>query len=78
MAVVGGVAANQHLRSRLSETAKAECMQLHLPPLSICGDNAAMIAAAAHFKLEKGDQTPFDADVYSRQRRTTTKSGTSV
>jgi N6-L-threonylcarbamoyladenine synthase len=71
MAVVGGVAANQHLRSRLSEAAKAECMQLHMPPLSICGDNAAMIAAAAHFELEKGVHTPTDADVYSRKRRTT-------
>lgn len=71
MAVVGGVAANQHLRSRLSEAAKTRRMQLHMPPLSICGDNAAMIAAAAYFELEKGVQTPFDADVYSRQRRTT-------
>jgi N6-L-threonylcarbamoyladenine synthase len=69
MAVVGGVAANQHLRARLSEAAKAESMHLHVPPLSICGDNAAMIAAAAYYKLEKGDRTPFDADVYSRQRR---------
>jgi N6-L-threonylcarbamoyladenine synthase len=70
MAVVGGVAANQHLRTRLAEAAKARGMHLHLPPLSICGDNAAMIAAAAYFSLEKGIQTPFDADVYSRQRRT--------
>jgi N6-L-threonylcarbamoyladenine synthase len=69
MAIVGGVAANQHLRSRLSETAQAENLHLHLPPLSICGDNAAMIAAAAHFELEKGNCTPFDADVYSRKRR---------
>jgi N6-L-threonylcarbamoyladenine synthase len=70
MAVVGGVAANQHLRARLSEVAKARRMQLHVPPLSICGDNGAMIAAAAYYALEKGVQTPFDADVYSRQRRT--------
>jgi N6-L-threonylcarbamoyladenine synthase len=69
MAVVGGVAANQHLRSRLSQAAKARHMQLHMPPLSICGDNAAMIAAAAYFELEKGVQTPVDADVYSRKGR---------
>ncbi len=70
MAIVGGVAANRHLRSRLSETAKAENLHLHLPPVSICGDNAAMIAAAADDELEKGGHAPFDADVYSRQRRT--------
>jgi N6-L-threonylcarbamoyladenine synthase len=69
MAVVGGVAANQHLRFRLSEAAEAERLHLHMPPLSICGDNAAMIAATAYYELEQGDRTPFDADVYSRQPR---------
>ncbi len=70
MAIVGGVAANESLRSRLSETAEAENLYLHLTPVSICGDNAAMIAAAAEFELVNGRRTAFDADVYSRQPRT--------
>jgi N6-L-threonylcarbamoyladenine synthase len=69
MAVVGGVAANRHLRSRLAEAAKANGLQLHVPPLSLCGDNAAMIAAAAYHDLKRGDHTPLDADVYSRHPR---------
>jgi N6-L-threonylcarbamoyladenine synthase len=74
MAVVGGVAANQHLRTRLAEVAKARHLHLHVPPLSLCGDNAAMIAAAGYFALEKGIEASFDADVYSRQRRTISRS----
>lgn len=69
MAVVGGVAANRHLRSRLAEAAGTNGLQLHMPPLSLCGDNAAMIAAAAYQALERGDHTPLDADVYSRHPR---------
>ena len=69
MAVVGGVAANQHLRKRLSKEADDNGLIIHMPSLEFCGDNAAMIAAAASHKLAKGDCTPFDADVYSRSRR---------
>lgn len=69
MAVVGGVAANRYLRSRLAEAAEANGLRLHLPPLSLCGDNAAMIAATAYYALKRGDHTPLDADVYSRHPR---------
>ena len=41
MAVVGGVAANSELRASLPTAAFA--------PLSLCTDNAAMIASAARF-----------------------------
>ncbi len=51
----GGVAANSHLRRRLAEVAKKHRARLFIPPLSLCGDNAAMIAAAGYFRYEKGE-----------------------
>lgn len=69
MALVGGVAANQHLRHRLTREAEKAGLQVHIPPLSLCGDNAAMIAATGFHALHAGCTTPLDADVYSRSRR---------
>lgn len=53
--VAGGVAANQGLREKMSATIQAELPDLKLivPPLRLCGDNAAMIGAAAHVELQK-------------------------
>jgi N6-L-threonylcarbamoyladenine synthase len=50
----GGVAANKGLRSRLLKRAEEEGFSVMFPPLSLCTDNAAMIAAAAHPFYEKG------------------------
>ena len=49
VAVAGGVAANSGLRRALSEACEAEGLQLSLPPLSLCTDNAGMIGLAAGF-----------------------------
>ena len=40
----GGVAANSFLRTQLSTKARQQDIQVHFPPLSLCLDNAAMIA----------------------------------
>lgn len=48
MALAGGVAANSLLRKQLSALCQQEKIQLFIPPLNLCGDNAAMIAAAAY------------------------------
>ena len=53
--VSGGVAANSHLRARLGEISKERGRALYLPPLSLCGDNAAMIAAAGYFECMAGN-----------------------
>ena len=55
VAVVGGVAANSELRASLPDATPA--------PLSLCTDNAAMIASAARFatRLESPDYLRLDA-----------------
>lgn len=54
LAISGGVAANSHLRRRLSEIAALHNAKIYIPPLSLCGDNAAMIAAAGYFEYKNG------------------------
>ena len=55
LCLAGGVAANSHLRARLSEVAKKGGVKLHIPTLDLCGDNGAMIAVAAYFEYERGN-----------------------
>ncbi|MBC2024322.1 tRNA (adenosine(37)-N6)-threonylcarbamoyltransferase complex transferase subunit TsaD [Listeria booriae] len=54
--LAGGVAANRGLRERLTEQVASELpdVTLIIPPLSLCGDNAAMIAAAGTIMYEQG------------------------
>ena len=52
--VAGGVAANSHLRAVLSALCRRRGVRLHLLPPSLCGDNAAMIAAAGYYEYCAG------------------------
>ncbi len=52
ISVTGGVAANSRLRTKMSEAAAVENRRVFVPPLSLCGDNAAMIAAAGFLRHE--------------------------
>lgn len=54
LVVAGGVAANSHLRARLQGIAARRGVALHIPPLSLCGDNGAMVAAETHFAFAAG------------------------
>ncbi len=48
LAIAGGVAANGALRSAMTKMAAEEDLELTIPPLILCTDNAAMIAAAGY------------------------------
>ncbi len=52
--VVGGVSANRGLRARLEQVAIRDGLTLRVPPLRYCGDNAAMIGAAAAARMLAG------------------------
>ena len=47
LGICGGVSANQYLREQFNNMCQELGVQLYLPSPELCGDNAAMIAAAA-------------------------------
>ena len=57
----GGVAANSSLRERILDVCIADGLQAFLPSRSMCTDNAAMVAAAAWWRLRSDGPTPLDA-----------------
>ena len=59
--LAGGVAANSSLRTRFSEAFGERGLASYLPSRAMCTDNAAMIAAAGYFQLERSGPTPLDA-----------------
>lgn len=56
----GGVAANKALRERLTMDSPVE---VFIPPLSLCTDNAAMVAACAWFTSDRREPSPPDLDI---------------
>lgn len=58
LVVAGGVAANQGLRERLAKD--IQDVEVLIPPLRLCGDNAGMIALAAAVEYEKGNFASLD------------------
>lgn len=54
IAAAGGVSANSEIRSRLEEGCKKIGARLYLPPLSLCGDNGAMIACQGYYDYLSG------------------------
>ena len=58
--LAGGVAANTRLREEMSRRAS---VPVRYPPISLCTDNAAMVAAGAFYRFDAGLQSGWDLDV---------------
>jgi len=61
LCVGGGVAANRSLRDELEAVCRRRNIELHIPPLSLCTDNAVMSAIAIE-SFQSGQATPLDID----------------
>lgn len=65
LVLAGGVAANSHLRAAVESVAKEMGVTLTVPPLSLCGDNAAMIGAQAYFEVLAGNFADESLNAYA-------------
>lgn len=66
LAIAGGVAANRGLRARLQKECDARGWRLSCPPISLCTDNAAMIAGLGAELLALGQRDPLDMNALAR------------
>ena len=65
LAVAGGVAANSRIRKDIVRAAEELNVQVYLPPLSLCGDNAAMIGSQAYFEFLAGHTAGMELNAYA-------------
>lgn len=67
LVLAGGVSANKGLRARMQEECKKRGFTLFAPPLSLCGDNGAMVAAQGYFELKSGNTAGMDLNAVASQ-----------
>lgn len=60
MVLCGGVAANSHLRAAVLEACQKNGATLYMPPVSLCGDNGAMVAMQGYFEFMAGKRASLD------------------
>jgi N6-L-threonylcarbamoyladenine synthase len=64
--VSGGVAANSKLREEFEKRAGEKNLEVFIPPIPLCMDNAAMVASLGYYEYLKENFSRLDIDVYSR------------
>lgn len=65
LAVAGGVAANSRIRADIISLAQDQNVDVYLPPLHLCGDNAAMIGAQAYYEFLSGNIADMSLNAYA-------------
>jgi len=65
IAIAGGVAANSRIRADFLKAAQADKRTLFIPPLKLCGDNAAMIGCQGYYEYNAGIRAGMDLDAYA-------------
>jgi N6-L-threonylcarbamoyladenine synthase len=65
LAVAGGVAANSRIRQDIMKTAEKHGVSVYLPPLHLCGDNAAMIGSQAYYEYLAGNLADMSLNAYA-------------
>ena len=65
LAVAGGVAANSRIRADITAAAAKLGATVYMPPLSLCGDNAAMIGAQAYYEFLAGNTADMSLNAYA-------------
>ncbi len=63
--LAGGVSANSHIRKAISNLAEKYGVKLFVPPLSLCGDNAVMIASQGYYEFIAGKTGGADLNAYA-------------
>ena len=63
--LAGGVAANSELRRRLTTECKNRGYELFMPPLSLCGDNAAMVGVQGYYEYLSGNVATESLNAYA-------------
>ena len=65
LAIAGGVAANSRIRADMLAAAQKLGVQVYMPPLSLCGDNAAMIGSQAYYEYLAGNTAGMELNAYA-------------
>ena len=65
LVAAGGVAANSFIRADLERACREAGCRLYLPPLSLCGDNGAMIGAQGYYEYLAGNTAGMELNAYA-------------